>query len=253
MFYQFQHFGASEAFSREHGYDFSFPLHLHQSFEFITTLSGEIEVIVDQKHYHLRRGDCVLIFPNQLHALNCPQSEHMLCIFSPELVKAYASKKNAMIPDSNQFQLDPRLIDELSALSENAPSFEKKAILYPLCAQFDKNAVFHPREKSEYELLFEIFHFVEENYRSDCSLDALSKAIGFHYSYLSRYFKKMTDISYNEYVNRRRISNVCYLLTNTPNSMIECAFESGYASLRSFNRNFKSIVGMTPLEYRNRS
>lgn len=253
MFYQFQHFGTSEAFSREFGNNFSFPIHLHQSFEFITPLSGEIEVTVDQKHYKLKRGDCVLIFPNQLHSLNCPQSEHMLCIFSPELIRAFASKKSTLIPENNQFHVDSPLIDALCTLPEDAPSFEKKALLYSLCTIFDKNASYQTLLRDEHALLYKIFDFVEDHYKEDCSLEDLSKALGFHYSYLSRYFKKITSVSFNEYVNRRRISNACYLLTNTPNSMIECAFESGYASLRSFNRNFKNIVGITPLEYRNQS
>ena len=44
MFYQDQHFGVSEYFCRETGENFSFPAHIHRSFECITVLKGEMTV-----------------------------------------------------------------------------------------------------------------------------------------------------------------------------------------------------------------
>ena len=92
MFYQFQHFGISEYFCKEYGKNFSFPAHLHQSFEFITVLSGEMDITVDDKTYKLSSGESLLIFPHQLHSLSSTNSKHMLCIFSPDIVIAYYSK-----------------------------------------------------------------------------------------------------------------------------------------------------------------
>ena len=62
----------------------------------------------------------------------------------------------------------------------------------------------------------------------------------------------ITGISFNSYKNRYRINNACYLLSNSNYSILQCALESGYQSVRSFNRNFKNILGITPAEYRNR-
>ncbi len=250
MFYQFQHFGLSESFSREFGKNFHFPMHLHQSFEYITALAGEVTVTVDQETYRLKVGDAVLVFPNQLHSIECEDGEHMLCIFSPELIRAYTSKTATKIPVNNFFSPDPSLQNALLLLSENAPSFEKKGILYSLCTAFDRSATYQTRIRNDHLLLYKIFEFVENNYKNSCSLANLSKEMGYDYSYLSRYFKKITQLSFNEYVNRYRINNACRVLTNTTDSMIQCAFESGYRSLRSFNRNFKTIMGITPQEYR---
>ncbi len=41
-----------------------------------------------------------------------------------------------------------------------------------------------------------------------------------------------------------------YLLRNTDKSALECSCECGYTSLRSFNRNFKAIIGTSPTDYR---
>jgi len=46
------------------------------------------------------------------------------------------------------------------------------------------------------------------------------------------------------------LSHACYLLKNTAQSVLQCALDSGYTSLRSFNRNFKAQFGISPSQYR---
>ena len=209
-----------------------------------------MQITIDGTLYNLKKGDSVLIFPHQLHSLTSSDSKHMLCIFSPELVKAYASKVSNKKPILNTVRLDRYLIDELDNLLENSSTFEKKGILYSICAEFDKTAEYTKRLSYDESLLQNIFEFVEENYNGDCELGDLTKKTGYSYSYLSRCFKKTTGISFNTYVNRYRINNACYLLNNTDFSILECAFESGYKSIRSFNRNFINVLSITPKEYR---
>ena len=251
MFYEFQYFGMHEYTHKEYGENFNFPSHMHQAFEFITVLSGEMEVTVNSESYNLKKGESLLVFPNQIHSLQSHTSTHMLCIFSPELVKAYSSKVSDKIPQSNIFLPDKHLIDTLDKLSENSSILEKKGLFYSLCAEFDKNAQYRERKNDDKDLLYQIFNFVELNYNKDCSLSNLTDSTGFSYSYLSRYFKRVVGISFNDYVNQYRISNACYLLNNSDYSILQCALESGYNSLRSFNRNFVMRLLVTPNEYRN--
>ena len=250
MFYQYNHFGTTEYFCKEYGEDFNFPMHLHNSFEFITVKEGKMTVVIDGMEYILKKGESVLIFPNQLHSLESETCSHMLCIFSSELVRAYYYKINKKIPLNNKVRADGFVIDYIDKLLPESSVAEKKGILYLLCAIFDKETDYTDRMKVYDGLLYKIFDFVERNYSGDCTLEKLSKETGYNYSYLSRSFKKSTGISFNSYVNQYRISNACYLLSNTGYSIVECALESGYESLRSFNRNFIASRGVTPSEYR---
>ena len=78
----------------------------------------------------------------------------------------------------------------------------------------------------------------------------LSQETGYSYAYLSRYFKGIVGIAYNDYVNKYRINHACYLLLNSDCSVLQCALDSGYESLRSFNRNFIEYMSVTPNVYR---
>lgn len=250
MIYQYKHFGTNEYFCKEYGKDFNFPVHLHDSFEFITVLSGEMTVTIDDKPYLLKNGESVLVFPNQMHSLQSEKCRHMLCIFSSKLVKAFYSEIGKKIPENNRVNIDPYIINTIDNLLPEASVIKKKGILYLICASFDRNATYTDRIKVYDNLLYKIFDFVEDNYATDCTLTKLSSKTGYNYSYLSRCFKKFTGVSFNSYVNQYRIINACYLLSNTDYSIVQCALESGYESLRSFNRNFLSSKGMTPSEYR---
>ena len=99
-------------------------------------------------------------------------------------------------------------------------------------------------------MLYKIFQFVEENFSGECSLEKLSTQIGYDYAYLSRYFKKTTELTFNAYVIQHRLNHACYLMENTDLPIVQCAYESGFKSLRSFNRCFKDNYQITPSQYR---
>lgn len=252
MFYEFQHFGVSEYFFKYHGESSNFPTHLHQSFELIIVTSGKTHVTIDNKEYFLEKGESVLIFPNQIHTLSGLFGTRMVCIFSGDLVRAFTSKLLNTRPKENLMYLDDKLINALDNLLDSSSILEKKGILYCICAEFDKSAEYIKKPSFEENLIQNIFEFVEKNYTGDCELNSLAEKTGYNYSYLSRCFKKTTGISFNTYVNMCRINRACYLLNNSNYSILQCALDSGYKSIRSFNRNFMGVFNITPREYRKR-
>ena len=250
MFYQGQHFGISEYFCREMGENFSFPAHMHHSYEFITLLEGEMNVVIGEMTYELTAGEGVLIFPEEIHSLKSERSRHLLVIFSSDIVSAYHSRHPSELPKNRKITLPEHLTRELSALDESSSVIRIKGALYTLCAILDGTTEYEKRQCKDNGLLRVIFEFVEQNYAVECTLSALGKALGYNSAYLSRYFVNTTGMSFTAYVNRYKIGRACYLLRNSQKSVLECAYESGYRSLRNFNRNFKAIIGASPVRYR---
>jgi AraC-like DNA-binding protein/quercetin dioxygenase-like cupin family protein len=251
MFYQSQHSFNADGVKFESNIDFNFPAHLHNNFEFVTVLEGEIIVTVDKNLYSLKAGDCLLVFPNQVHDFVTPEhSRHFLCIFSPKLVQAYSTMFTEKLPVSNMFKLDSYYTEKLMSLWENHSIIQIKGVLYSICGEFDRQAQYKRREEDKDELLSKIFTFVETNFAKECSLGDLSEYTSYHYVYLSKYFKSCTGISFTDYVNRYRVNEACYLLrNNVKQTILQTAYECGFDSLRTFNRNFKKVMGMTPSQY----
>ena len=254
MFYEFQHSFNDEHFTVFSDENLSYPPHLHSSFEFILCTGGEMEIKIDSSFFTIRGGEAVLIFPNQVHELKTPESSsHTLCIFSPTLVKSYTAITRGEIPTDNFLCPNRSLNAIFQEFDKNGDSrtlLEIKAALYSLCAEFDKNRGYSAERKNKNELLGKIFAFLDYSYKKECNLENLAQSLGYNYVYLSRFFKEAVGISFTEYVNRCRISEAQYLLKNTKSSILGVAMDCGFNSLRTFNRNFKELVGISPIEYR---
>jgi len=250
MFYQYEHFGKAEYFCREQGENFSFFSHMHSSFELIIILSGSMEITVGTNVYTVNKNEAVLIFPHQIHSLKSEKSEHILYIFSPDIIKAFSAKVLSKIPSNSKFAPDEHLLCQLLELTENASIIEKKGVLYSVCAKFDKNAEYVHRASYNDELLQRIFSFIEAEYARECTLKGMAEALAYDHSYLSRYFKSNVGIGFNQYVMQYRINIACEQLANTDTSVLQCAMDCGYTSLRSFNRAFKAVLSITPSEYK---
>lgn len=249
VFYQFAHPAGPDYWRVETGENFSFPPHLHACFELLTVQAGEMTVTVDGREYPLSAGESLLLFPHQIHALDSENSRHTLCIFSPQLVHAFTKHTAGLLPRNNRCDLPPDTATALQA-ADSGSLIVKKGVLYTLCGRFDDTAEYTPRSQAGDTLLHKIFAFVETAFAEDCSLGALAAATGYDYAYLSRTFRRLVGISFNTYVNHYRLSHACYLLKNTDKSVLQCALDSGFTTLRSFNRNFKEQFGISPSAYR---
>lgn len=253
MFYEAKHSLDPEYCRIESGSDFSYPPHIHSCFEMIVITDGEMEVSVGDCSKILKKGEGAFIFPNRIHGMKTyEKSDHKLCIFSGKLINYYSKKTMSCVPKDPFFTLDKTALSLFCSLTDESSLCIKKSVLYYLAGLFDATAVYVSTESaSDFSLLYEILKYIEENYTSECTLKKLAEKLKYDYAYLSKYFIKKIKMSFNEYVNRRRISEVCHLLTTTDKSVLDISSECGYGSLRSLNRNFREIMGLTPAEYRN--
>lgn len=249
MFYQLHPMASAETIIKEQNENFSYPTHLHQSFELIITISGEMAVEVDGISYSAKEKEAVIIFPNKRHSLASTKSKHILFIFSPKIVGSFSKKHADEVPVSCKFALNDFLFNALLSLSADDSVTSIKGVLYSVLAEVERQIEFVTGYSDKDDLLMKIFTFVENSYRCECSLFDAARAIGYDHAYISRYFKRSTGISYNSYVNICRLNHAAYLLSNTNLSILECSIESGFKSLRSFNRNFKDYFKKTPATY----
>lgn len=249
MFYEFRNIGDAEYVRVDTENNMNYPNHLHQSFEIMFVTDGTMYVTVDKNEYPLKKGDAIFVFPNQVHSLRSEKSEHITFVFSPLLVNAYFVGIKDKVPKDPVFTPDKYVTKALYSISSDSPLILKKGVLYTVCAAFDKDREYiQPSYRSHQ--FFEIFSYIENNYTKECSLHEAAKQIGLNYSYISRDFKRLVGMNFNEYVNLMRLNLACHLLKNTDNSIMECSLESGFGSTHSFNRNFKAQYGVTPYKYR---
>jgi AraC-like DNA-binding protein len=67
-----------------------------------------------------------------------------------------------------------------------------------------------------------------------------------------RTFKATFGETPHRYLQRRRVERAMYLLRNSERTVTDVCMDVGFASLGTFSRTFRDIVGETPSEFRTR-
>lgn len=96
----------------------------------------------------------------------------------------------------------------------------------------------------------EAYEFINENYRSDCSLKAIAAAVQISPNHLHVVFSRETGLTPYEYALKLRIARAQRLIVAGEMSMLEIALETGFCSQSHFNKVFREKTGTTPVQYR---
>lgn len=88
--------------------------------------------------------------------------------------------------------------------------------------------------------------------RADQPMDiaGIAAEVDIHPVHLARVFRDHHGCSPGEYLRRVRVEHACTMLADTPRTLAQVAYRSGYADQSHFTRQFKRAVGVTPGEYR---
>lgn len=108
----------------------------------------------------------------------------------------------------------------------------------------------HPGEQMYSDSITEVIRYIQENYRSNLTLNDAAEAVHLTPTYLSYMFHKETEVTFSEYLQNCRIEHAKELLTGTEEKIRVIGELAGYNDYRHFCKTFKRVVGMTPQEYR---
>lgn len=93
--------------------------------------------------------------------------------------------------------------------------------------------------------------YIKKNYYRDIPIKEIADFVNLSPSYLGNIFRQYVGTSLVNYIARIRIKNAKELLSNSNYKVYEVSQMVGYTNSYYFNRIFKKLTGMTPLEYKN--
>ena len=119
---------------------------------------------------------------------------------------------------------------------------------------FINNLVLDTNETSKEDITLstKVISYLSSNFKNPVSLKNISKEFGYNEKYLSSTLYNFTKTRFNDLLASYRVAYVKNKISQIPNIKINViAFEAGFESLNTFNRQFKKITGMTPSAYKN--
>jgi transcriptional regulator GlxA family with amidase domain len=79
-----------------------------------------------------------------------------------------------------------------------------------------------------------------------CSLESIAKDVGLSLRQFERLFTKEFGMTPKQFMTAMRLRYARWLLLNTPQSVTEIAFETGFADCSHFVRSFRRAFGLSP-------
>lgn len=92
--------------------------------------------------------------------------------------------------------------------------------------------------------------YIEANYKARLTVDELARKFLLGRRSLERRFKKATENTVIEYIQRVKMEEARKSLESSPVSVHEIMAEVGYSDPKAFREVFRKMVGLSPVEYR---
>ncbi len=231
--------------------------HFHSQIELVYVINGQTIAFADQKKTVTKSGELFFAFPNQIHYYEKTViGKYIVIIFSTELLYGMEDILYNNIPKSNLLSEDKMqgianiITDVVNANGEFSHTI-RVGLINQLLASILPEFELKPRIKTNNTTLQSVLNYCTKNFANDLTLDILAEDLHISKFHISHLLNQKLGISFSAYLNNIRVHKACSLLNNSQNKISDISEEVGFGSIRSFNRAFKSVMNMTPIEYRN--
>ena len=127
-----------------------------------------------------------------------------------------------------------------------------RASIHALVVAVNKLPQVAGNEGSKDERLTAMLNFIQNNYQT-VTLESMAEQFHLSEPYISKYIKDKSSKTFGEHVAHIRMKRAKTLLKNGNMTVENIAYAVGYQNVEHFNRTFKKIFDMTPIQYRNTS
>lgn len=243
--------------------------HIHADFEIGMLMSGTLDIIYEDREFHMIPGDFMCINPYQAHELRSEQNAQILFV---QINPTYFASTFPQIRNME--------------FIETVYAKDSREIYGTIHDLFMKLAICYMEEKDNYELmcasllnmffynllivlphknisnseslsvhnkaarLRRISDYIEAHHEEKITLADIAKQEGLTVTYLSHFFKDNFLMSFQDYLTKIRCEKARRLILTTDLSYIDISISCGFSDPKYFKKGFLELYGCTPKEYR---
>lgn len=252
-------------------------LHFHNYLEIGFCYEGEGHLILGEDMVRFHGREFTVLPPNYPHTTNSDPGdlsqweylfidvEGFLRKFLDNPVKAEKMlqriySKPLFLKEADNTSVAAKIL-KIMDIMRNGEEFyleEAKGILASLLAEIarmNRNEAEErvPEEKGKItNMISRSLDYISDHYMEDIKIENLAKSCHISETHFRRLFTSYMKVSPLEYINTVRIQTACDLLQKTDAPVADIAHKCGFTTNSTFNRNFKQLMGVTPIEWRKR-
>lgn len=247
-------------------------LHINNYIEVYIYISGDTDYIVSESYYTLKRGDIIVINPQEVHKavlrnecmyerfyILVPIKAFSKFVFDPlNKMLTRPAESSALISLKEQERENAiSILYNISDLCRKSQEENIRMIAYTLIIKFlcllnkniDSLSVDSVRKMHIPKILSEVLVYIDRNLTYIQSSAEIAVQFGVTPQYLSTMFKSHIGTSIKIYIRTKRIALAKKLL-NDGYSVTDACYDSGFNDCSYFIKHFKQCIGVTPLQYK---
>ena len=97
----------------------------------------------------------------------------------------------------------------------------------------------------------DVLEYTFENYNKDVCLEAVAQVAAMTKNSFCKYFKKVTNKTYFEFLKEIRVEHACKLIRRHKDLRIfDVAYQCGFKNISNFNKQFKMVTTLSPSDFK---
>lgn len=274
-------YGSSLGVRLYHNVDYEdYPEHWHVGLEIIMPVSSEYTVIVGKERFRLMTGDILVINSGVVHSLLAPPTgERIIFQFDPSLLYLLKELETLMSLMPGVVHITPETEPELygpvktqmnriireydgekmfcgavvyAALIEMFVEIGRTVTMRKVRGDAEEGDEEAERRGGRYlEVVMKACDYINSHYQEKLKLEDVAAIVGFSKYHFTRVFKQYKNMTFYEYLNKKRVQCAEGLLYSTDMNITDVAMNSGFSSLSAFDRTFKALNQCAPSDFRN--
>ncbi len=252
--------------------------HFHEYLEMLYLTKGSMDIWLNDKPFRFEEGELIIINSNETHRLAsvAENSEYLVIKFTPRLLctsEQTPRETQYVLPFLSEQSDQPRVYGREFVEGSGIPAllfdaikeWNEMGVGYELALKADVlktircvvsflskqgiNVKVSAGTGNIQHIMSTVLEYINENFRTISEKD-VSDRFGISYSYFSRSFKQVMNMSFKEYVNYLKINEAQRLLLTTGKSITDISMELGFSSSSHFINVFKKYKDCSPKQYK---
>lgn len=253
--------------------------HHHPEFELVLIVKGNGRRLVGDSIDNFGQGDLVLLGPYLPHSWICDREysdgaagfrgEAIVIQFLYDFlgreymeIPENSSLRQILAGSSRGILFTGRARDEIETLLTGSYDLGGADQLFVLMSLFrifattgeysylSSAGFMEPYHKAGNEPVQRVIDHILHNFHRDLRVPELLDIANMSNTTFCMAFKRITRMTFKEYLLHTRIGYACKLLANTGYTISQIAIHCGFENLSNFNEKFRRIKNMTPSSYR---
>lgn len=247
--------------------DFRFLGEMHDFWECMYIISGELSVSADEKVYELKKGNIIFHKPLEMHKFSVNSDKAKILVFTfdmkGKITEFFKEKVFSLSAEQEKLMEEMRVYLEHNAVANNNMMQNRSMYIFreyggrvdlPTLATYILRLFYSLYGNAEYRAaltegdavsFFKVVKFLEENIKKSLSVEEIAASTDLSESGVKRIFRKYAGMGVHEYFVKMKI-RLSRQYLDSGMTVTETAEALGFSSQSYFSGVFKRETGFSP-------